>query len=147
MATCTFYVSVNEQVATGGQRRTGVWATSRRDIQQMPRRWQLARQMVQSANIQGNYRVIIWHCCHMESKWGPYILFSPWDGSLCHISAGGWCLQTTWCIRDLQEIQVNLRKFICSETIQKISRNLNVCVVKFSQARASRPDRWVTYAK
>lgn len=31
-------------------------------------KWQLARQMAYSANIDGNYKVIIQHRCHMENK-------------------------------------------------------------------------------
>lgn len=31
-------------------------------------KWQLVRQMAQSANIDGNYKVIIQHWCHMENK-------------------------------------------------------------------------------
>lgn len=72
----------------------------RRGARQMPQQRQLAKQMVQSANIQGNYRVIILHCCHMETNWVSYVLFSLGDESVTH-NQRALPSQTISCSRDV----------------------------------------------
>lgn len=145
-AACTFYVLFNEHVALGGQKGTKVCATLSHGIQQMPQQWQLVRQMVQGANIQGNYRVIIQHCCHMETNWVPYILFSSWDGSVIHIIRVWYLHRQFDAVVIFKKQNLSVKSIWCSYA-ENLQKYWFVCCGNLSLACASCPDRWVSYAK